>query len=80
MSTIKTTLRKTYNIEDKQWIICTDFHSSMQYIEFNRENHPLIKNQGKYITLCKVPIHFGIKYNEDKDSKRSNRYPRNGHN
>ena len=40
----------------------------------NRENHPILNqiydiltklhNQGKEITLCKVPAHIGIKENE----------------
>ena len=42
-----------------------------------RENHPILKqiydtvaelhNQGKQITLCKVPVHTGIKGNEEAD-------------
>ena len=43
----------------------------------NRENHPILNqvyhiltelhNQGKQLTLCKVPAHIGIKGNEEAD-------------
>ena len=49
----------------------------MQSIQFNRENHPVLmqlfdifaelSNHEKYITLCKVLAHFGIKDNEASD-------------
>ena len=43
----------------------------------NRKNHPILNqiydiltelyNQGKQLTLCKVPVHIGIKGNEEAD-------------
>ena len=49
----------------------------MLAIENNRENHPILNqiydiltelhNQGKQLTLCKVPAHIGIKGNEEAD-------------
>ena len=51
--------------------------SSMLAIENNRENYPILNqiyntlaelhNQGKQITICKVPAHIGIKGNEEAD-------------
>ena len=49
----------------------------MLAIENNREKHPILNriydiltelhNQGKQLTLCKVPAHIGIKGNEEAD-------------
>ena len=49
----------------------------MLAIENNKENHPILNeiydilvelhNQGKQITLCKVPTHIVIKGNEEAD-------------
>ena len=49
----------------------------MLAIENNRENHPKLnqiydileelQNQGKQITMCKVPAHIGVKGNEEAD-------------
>ena len=49
----------------------------MLAIENNRENHLILnqiydilaelQNQGKQITLCKVPAHIGVKGNEEAD-------------
>ena len=38
MSVIKTAMRETYNTNDKKWKTITDSQTSMQFIEFNREN------------------------------------------
>ena len=48
-----------------------------QNIENNRENHPILNqiydilaelhNQGKQITLCKVPAHMRVEENEEAD-------------
>ena len=58
-------------------IIYTDSLSSMLAIENNRENHPILnqiydilaelQNQGKQITICKVPAHIGVKENKEAD-------------
>ena len=63
-------MREIQKREDKRWIISTDSLSSMLAIENNRENYPILNqiydiqgelhNQGKQITLCKVPAHMGI--------------------
>ena len=63
--------------EDIRWVIYTDSLSSMLTIENNRENHTILnqiydiltklQNQGKKLTLCKVPAHIGIKGNEEAD-------------
>ena len=70
----------------------TDSQSSMHFIEYNKENLLMLnqiydilaelRNQGKQILLCKILAHIEIKRNEesDKNSKTSNRYPRNDHN
>ena len=49
----------------------------MLAIENNRENHPILnqiydilaelQNQGKQITICKVPAHIGVKGNKEAD-------------
>ena len=49
----------------------------MLAIEKNRENYPILnqiydilaelQNQGKQITICKVPAHIGVKRNEEAD-------------
>ena len=60
-----------------RWVIYTDSQSSMLAIDNNRENHPILnqiydilaelQNQGKQITICKVPTHIGVKGNEKAD-------------
>ena len=71
ITAIKITMREIQKRKDMRWVIYTDSLSSMLVIENNRENHPIlnwiydilaeIHNQGKRITLCKVPAHIGIK-------------------
>ena len=49
----------------------------MLAIENNKENHPILnqiydilaelQNQGKQITICKVPAHIEVKGNEEDD-------------
>ena len=51
-----------------------DLSYSMQFIEYNKENHPILNQiydilseleaQDKKITLIKVPLHMGIKENK----------------
>ena len=48
----------------------------LQFIEYNKENHPILNqvyniltknktsNQGKHVTLYKVPAHMGVKGNK----------------
>ena len=49
ITTIKYPWRRSSKKEDKRWwIIYTGFHSSVLYIEYNKEN-PLILNQINYI-------------------------------
>ena len=53
----------------------------MQSIEFNREAHPIVnqiyntlsafKIEERHITLCKVPIHMGIKGDKFADTATS---------
>ena len=66
-------MREIQNREDMRWVIYTDLLSSMLATENIRENHPILNqiydilaelhNQGKQMTLCKVPAHIGIKGN-----------------
>ena len=73
MTAIKVALKKIHKI----WVIYTNSQSSMQSIEYNRENHPILNQiydilaelqaQNKKIILCKVPAHIGIKINEEAD-------------
>ena len=44
-------------------VIYTDPQSLIQSIEYNKENHPILKqiHKIKKITLCKVPAEMGIK-------------------
>ena len=77
MTAIKIALREVLKKKEKSWVIYTDSQSSMQAIESNKENHPILnqiydlladlKEQKKQITLCKVPAHAGIKGNEEAD-------------
>ena len=70
-----TTMREIQKREDMRYVIYTDLLSSMLAIQKNRENRPILNqiyyilaelhNQGKHITLCKVPTHIGIKGNEE---------------
>ena len=67
--------------EDIRWVIYTDSLNSMLVIENNRENHPILNqvydiltgllNQGKQLTLYKVPAYIEItgKEEADKESK-----------
>ena len=50
--------------EDIKWVIYTDSLSSKLAIENKRENH---HNQGKQLTLCKVPAHIEVKGNKEAD-------------
>ena len=73
-------MREIQKREDMRWLIYTDLLNSMLAIEKNRENHPILNqkyevlaelhNQGKQITLCKVPAHIGIKGNEEADKSK----------
>ena len=77
MTAIKVALKKIKGRRGDSWVIYTDSQSSMQAIESNKENHPILnqiydiladlKGQKKHITLCKVPAHTGIKGNEEAD-------------
>ena len=61
----------------EKWVIYTASQSSMQSIEYSKENHPILnqiynnltelKAQDKKIKLCKVPAHMEIKGNEEAD-------------
>ena len=84
MIAIKLAMREIQKRKDMRWIIYTDSLSSMLVIENNRKNHPILNqiydilaelyNQGKQITLCKVPAYIGIKRNEEanKAAKQTN--------
>ena len=58
-----------------KWVINTNSLSSLQSIEFNRENNSIlypiynILQTHKHITLCMVPVHMGIKSNKAGDKK-----------
>ena len=75
MAAIKVALKEIHKREDKRWVTCTDFQSSMQSIENNKENHPIVNQiydilaelqaQDKKITLCKVLAHMRIKGKEE---------------
>ena len=77
MTAIKVALKEIKGRRGDSWVIYTDSQSSMQAIESNKENHPILnqihdiladlKGQKKHITLCKVPAHTGIKGNEEAD-------------
>ena len=76
-TTEMTANKETKEKEDIRWVIYTDSLSSILAIENNRESHPILnqiydiltdlQNQGKQLTLCKVPAHLGIKGNENAD-------------
>ena len=78
MTAIETAMKEIRGRDDKRWVIYTDSLSSMLAIENNRENHPILnqiydilaelQNHGKQITLCKVPVHIGIKGNEQANN------------
>ena len=69
MSAIKVTSKEIC----KKLVICTLSQSSMQSIDCNKENYPILNQiydilaelqaQDKMITLCKVPAHMGNKRN-----------------
>ena len=75
MTAIETTMKEIRVRDGMRWVIYTDSLSSMLAIENNRENHPILnqiydilaelQNQGKQITICKVPAHIGVKGNEE---------------
>ena len=77
MIAIKTAMKEIKERENTIWVIYTHSLSSMLVIENNREKHPILNqiydilsglhNQGKQLTLCKVPAHIGIKGNEEAD-------------
>ena len=77
LAAIKTAMREIMVKDDMRWVIYTDSLSSMLAIENNKENHPILiqiydilaelRNQGKQITICKVPAHIGVKGNEKAD-------------
>ena len=64
MTIIKISLKKIHKREDNSWVIYTDSQSSMQSIEFNKENHLILnliygilaelQNQNKQVKLCKA--------------------------
>ena len=64
-------MRKVQKRRGMRWVIYTDSLSSMLAIQNNRENHTILNqiydilvelhNQGKLITLCKVPAYIGIR-------------------
>ena len=41
MTSIKVALREIHKRENKRWILYTDCQSSMQSIEYNKENHQI---------------------------------------
>ena len=67
MTAIKVALKEIPKREDKRCVIYTDCQSSMQFIEYNEENHQILNQiydvlaelqaQDKKITLYKVPAH-----------------------
>ena len=69
MTAIKIVMREIQKREDMRWVMYTDSLCSMLAMKNNRENHP---------TLSKVPVHIGIKGNEetDKAAKQSIDMPR----
>ena len=77
MTAIETAMKEIRGRDDMRWVIYTDSLSSMLAIENNKENHPILnqiydilaelQNQGKQITICKVPAHIGVKGNEQAD-------------
>ena len=63
LTAIKLSLKEIH----KRWVIFTDSRSSMQSIENNEENQPILNQiyilpenqaQDKKITMCKVPAHI----------------------
>ena len=74
MKVIKIARKEIKKREDIRWVIYTDSLSSMQAIENNRENHLILNqiygiltelpNYGKQLTLCTVPAHIAVKWNE----------------
>ena len=77
MTAIKISKKEIKERKDTRWVIYTDSLSSMLVIETNSENHPIqsqifdilsdLYNQGKLLTLYKVPVHMGVKGNEETD-------------
>ena len=56
-----TAMKEIKEKQDIRWVICTDSLSSMLAIDILTELH----NQGKLLTLCKVPAHIGVKGNKE---------------
>ena len=75
MTAIETAMKEIRVRDEMREVIYTDSLSSMLAIENNRENHPILnqiydtlaelQNQGKQITIGKVPAHIGVKGNEE---------------
>ena len=65
-----TAMREIQKREDMRWVIYTDSLCSMLTTQNIRENHSILNqiydilaelyNQGKQVTLCKVPAHTVI--------------------
>ena len=80
MTAIKVALKEMHKREDKRWVICTLSQSSMQSIEYKKENHLILNQkydilaelqaQDKKIILCKVPVNMGIKGKKKKQIKQ----------
>ena len=77
ITAIKVALKEIHKREDKRLVIYADSQSSMQSIENNKVNHPMLnqiydiltelQSLDKKINLCKVPVHVGVKVNEEAD-------------
>ena len=73
MTAIKIVSKESYKREDKGLKIYTDYWNSMQFIEYNKENHPILnqildipaklQNQGKQFMLSKFSAHVESKRN-----------------
>ena len=84
-----TAKREIQKREDMEWVIYTELLSSMLAIENNRENNPILNqikdilaelhNQGKQITLYKLPVHIGIKRNKEADKAAKQAKARDDH-
>ena len=45
ITAIKIALNEIHKREDKRWVKYTDPQSCMQFIEYNKENHPIYKTR-----------------------------------